>query len=151
MSSKKSLTDEIAEELEQSPGEEKDGKNRRGLRVEVRESIEVELNKSSESNFYTGFVENISNGGLFVATHFPMEKGCEVPLKFTLPTRPGMEIQTTGYVRWKRDYDPLYPNTSPGMGLWLLHLTDEEESAVNEFIARYRESFFHPESELEKI
>ena len=66
--------------------------------------LRVEVSYGSEHNFYTGFLENVSNGGLFVATHQLAEIGDLFELTFTVP---GLNRACTAVcrVRWLREYD----------------------------------------------
>src|SRR5262249_9518057 len=72
-------------------------------RRDPRKEVKVEIGLHGENNFYTGITENISKGGVFVATHEPHEIGAFVELEVTLPgiNRP---IKTSGKVRWVRPY-----------------------------------------------
>ena len=47
--------------------------------------MKVEVDHQSEHNFFTGFMENISSGGLFVATYGLMEIGQRLEVSFTVP------------------------------------------------------------------
>jgi len=38
-------------------------------RAHVRHDVELEVSLESESNFYMGLTENLSEGGLFIAIH----------------------------------------------------------------------------------
>ncbi len=40
-------------------------------RESARVELSVEIDVDTDSNFYTGFTENISTGGIFIATHTP--------------------------------------------------------------------------------
>jgi hypothetical protein len=42
---------------------------------EARAKVSVGITVESESNFYVGFTERVSDGGVFVATHAPMRIG----------------------------------------------------------------------------
>src|SRR5262249_62108806 len=54
---------------------------RGGPRVRMQAAIDFQ----SDSNFYTGFSTNISEGGIFVATVSSPARGTQVKLHFTLP------------------------------------------------------------------
>ena len=112
---------------------------RKSPRVEL--SVEIDVN--TDTNFYTGFTENISNGGIFVATHTPAKVGEEVPLSFKLPNTNHV-IKTKGTVQWNRDFNKVYPDTHPGMGLKFISLSKEDEHIINEYIRNVREPYFHP-------
>lgn len=113
------------------------------LRQSQRVSLKVEIGIHSETNFYTGFSVNVSSGGIFVATHVPARVGERIPLSFTLPNRP-RPIEATGVVCWFREYNPLYPDTHPGMGLRFVELSEEDEQVINEYLHNIREPYFHP-------
>ncbi|MCA9640402.1 MAG: PilZ domain-containing protein, partial [Myxococcales bacterium] len=40
-----------------------------GRRAHTRFSVDLDVHFGSDHNFYAGFVENLSAGGIFVATH----------------------------------------------------------------------------------
>jgi uncharacterized protein (TIGR02266 family) len=95
-------------------------------RVEVTVAITAE----SESNFYVGFKEGVSSGGVFVATHAPMSIGCAVDLAIVLP---GQEtIRARGTVRWLREYSEAN-GTVPGMGIGFGRLSSADARRIEEF------------------
>ena len=54
-------------------------------RQSQRFPLKIEVTYSSEHNFYTGFLQNVSSGGLFVATHHLASVGETVAVVFTVP------------------------------------------------------------------
>ncbi len=103
-----------------------------------RISLEVEIGVYSDSNFYEGFSQDISEGGLFVATHNLRSVGTVVDLEFVLPG--GHEVRVQGEVRWVKD--PLNSDSQPGVGVQFVGLEDEDKQAIQEFISN-REPIFH--------
>jgi uncharacterized protein (TIGR02266 family) len=96
-----------------------------------RKPIKIEITLIGDHNFYVGFAENISAGGVFVATHEPHEIGSEVKLELTLPNLE-KPIRTKGTVRWVRPYRE--SNDGPaGVGLAFVDLPAEEAEAVHAF------------------
>jgi len=95
--------------------------------------LRVDVDFGSEHNFYTGATENISRGGLFIATASLAEVGQLISVTFTLPNlaRP---CTVPCEVRWCRRSGEV-PGTSGGMGLRFLHLNPEVEAAIEAFIA----------------
>src|SRR5204862_183615 len=67
----------------------------------VRVKVTVEVTLESEHNFYTGFLQNLSTGGLFVATHDLHSTGAELEVQFTLPDQPD-PCEAVARVRWVR-------------------------------------------------
>jgi uncharacterized protein (TIGR02266 family) len=114
--------------------------SRRDQRDARRFPLKVEVNYTSEHNFYAGFMENMSSGGLFVATHEPASIGDSVEVTFTVP---GLNHTCTSVceVRWLREYNPDAPDTIPGMGLKFTRLDPEARAAVELFV-RHREPIF---------
>jgi uncharacterized protein (TIGR02266 family) len=114
---------------------------RTGQRRFPRFPIRVEVGYGSEHNFYAGFLENLSGGGLFVATHQPASIGALLEVTFTVP---GLEhpCTTLCLVRWVRDFNPLLPEMVPGMGLQFSQLEAEARAAIQLFI-QHREPIFY--------
>jgi len=94
----------------------------------------------SEHNFYTGLTQDLSGGGLFVATHNIRPVGERVHLRFTLPTsRDPIEVMTE--VRWVRSSEVPGGGGEAGMGLQFLELAPAAQQAILAFL-RKRESLF---------
>ncbi|MBX3127844.1 MAG: TIGR02266 family protein [Polyangiaceae bacterium] len=105
-------------------------------RRSVRMPVEVALGVHSESNFFSGLTRDISDGGLFVATHTPLPLGTHVTVKFALPACP--EISADGEVVWVSE--PV--SGHPGMGVRFLALSPENEALIRRFMAK-REPLYH--------
>lgn len=122
----------------------KDGSQvRMHRRQSERVAVELGVTMTSESNFYVGFAGNISEGGLFIATHQMVPVGREIDLRFQLP---GVDepVDVKAGVRWQRtavDYDD---GILPGFGVEFLDLDDQTRRRIEDFIAD-REPIFHPE------
>jgi uncharacterized protein (TIGR02266 family) len=117
-------------------------------RAYPRRHVRVDVSMVSESNFYLGFSEDVSEGGIFVATHGGIRKiGERFPLVFTLPTR-SEPIFCLAEVAWVREYrdgqDPRHG--SPGMGLRFVALSSGDREAIAAFTAQ-RDPLFHPEAD----
>lgn len=115
--------------------------NSQDLRRSPRCRTDVYVTLQSEHNFYTGFTENISSGGLFIATRDMLPIGARFAMAFSLPTT-DHPIQATCEVRWQRleRLDDAF--CTPGMGVRFLDLTPEDERAINTFISQ-RETLFY--------
>src|SRR6476659_1269928 len=84
-------------------------------RVHARHDDELEVSLESESNFYMGLTESLSEGGRFIATHVIRPIGTEGEVSFKLP-HVAEAIKAVGIVRWTREYSES-SDTSPGMGV----------------------------------
>ncbi len=107
-----------------------------------RVDAEFEVTAESDHNFYLGFTENISEGGLFLATYQTHKLGDTLTLRFTLP---GVErpIETVAEVRWARRLNPA-SDTPPGVGLRFVSLSEEDRRLIERF-SRKREPLFYDE------
>jgi uncharacterized protein (TIGR02266 family) len=115
-----------------------------GRTIERRTAVRVDLNVGvgfrSGSNFYTGFTSDISEGGLFVASHMLQPIGSELALTFALPTGP--EISVRGIVRWQREVPAQTSVTPPGMGVEFEAMRSQDLERIREFVA-LREPLFY--------
>jgi len=108
-------------------------------RVEYRKNLEVDIGFASESNFYSGFSGDVSDGGLFVATWSVLPVGSELLLSFVLPS--GRQITTKGRVQWTRECRD--EGSTPGMGISFEDVDEGDLDAVRQFVSQ-REPIFHP-------
>ncbi len=106
-------------------------------RVAPRVSIEVHVGISSESNFFTGFSGDISEGGLFIATYNLLPVGAHVEVSFGVV---GHEVKAHAVVCWVRD--PIDINLMPGFGVRFADLTEPDHRAISGFIEARTPMFY---------
>ena len=116
------------------------GKDGRTARRYRRFPLKVEVGYATDHNFYTGFMENLSSGGLFIATHQPAQIGEVMEITFTVPGIPGTCV-AIAQVTWTRAYDATNEDMVPGMGLKFIQLDQKVRAAVELFI-KHREPIF---------
>ena len=104
---------------------------------------EIELSNESEHNFYTGFTENISSGGLFVATRDLKAIGTIMEIAFSLPGS-SAKITARCEVRWQRLEQP-HVDSMPGIGLRFLEVDAAATEAINTFISQRGSLFYDDE------
>ncbi len=109
-------------------------------RVHARYKVELDVSLGSDHNFYVGFVENMSAGGVFIATHMLRAVGEVFDLAIHVPSSDAM-ISGTGEVRWVREYSER-SNVPPGMGVRFIHLEPGSVEAIEQFLARREPIFF---------
>ncbi|HEY3448802.1 MAG TPA: PilZ domain-containing protein [Myxococcales bacterium] len=115
------------------------GEARRGSRMRVN----AEVTLGSESNFYTGFSGDLSEGGVFVATYEKLlPPGAAVEVTLALPDRPPLKV--TGKVKWVREPADHSPGVFPGMGIQFDQVHAEALSVIKSFLQR-REPMFWDE------
>ena len=105
------------------------------LRQHQRVALELEVSMSSENNFYAGITDNISEGGIFVATYTPPARGTEVEMTLNLPGSAPFTLK--GIVRWIRDVDQaaLGDDTPAGCGIQWIDIPAGAVAAITKFIA----------------
>lgn len=122
-----------------APARAPDGADaRRNGRVRMHTSIDMR----SDSNFFTGFSMDISEGGVFIATVDAVPRGTQVELDFTLPG--GRPMKVTGVVRWVRESNPRMPDLMPGVGVQFTGLPHEVASVISSFVTT-RDPMFYPD------
>jgi uncharacterized protein (TIGR02266 family) len=111
-------------------------------RVFERFDLEVKVDLESDHNFYTGLTQNISAGGLFIATHHLRRIGDRITLKFALPgTEAAIAVETE--VRWIRENSALQRlDGATGMGVRFINLSAEATTAIQKFL-QSRDSLFY--------
>ncbi|HEX5750867.1 MAG TPA: TIGR02266 family protein [Archangium sp.] len=100
------------------------------------------IDQRSDSNFFTGFTTNITEGGIFVATVQSVPRGTTVDLDVLLPGTRSMTV--TGVVRWTREVNDKTPELMPGLGVKFSYLPPEVSEVISDFVAT-REPMFFPD------
>ena len=120
--------------------------NQQNVRASERFDLEVKVDLESEHNFYTGLTQNISAGGVFIATHHLRRIGDRITLKFSLPgSDKTVAVETE--VRWIRENSALQKiDGATGMGVRFINLTPEASAIINSFI-QSRESLYYDDEE----
>jgi uncharacterized protein (TIGR02266 family) len=108
-----------------------------------RASAYVGISVYSDHNFYTGFSLNLSEGGVFVATHNLVPVGSTVVLHMILPFD-DVPVVTMAEVRWYRDYSE-ESDGPPGMGLKFVDIDPSSLEVVKRFVSTVREPLFFDE------
>ncbi|HTS79462.1 MAG TPA: TIGR02266 family protein [Myxococcaceae bacterium] len=111
-------------------------------RSSTRVPLQTQVDLTSDSNVFTGFSTNLSEGGVFVATLKALPVGTPVDLTFSLPGK--ARIAVHGEVRWTREIDDRAPDVFPGVGVRFVDLSPEAAQALHRFVAE-REPLFYPD------
>jgi uncharacterized protein (TIGR02266 family) len=97
-----------------------------------RRLAELQVEFDSETQFYAGITQDISEGGVFIATYCIQPVGTALGLSFELPC--GTKVETRGTVRWLRD--PSH-NARPGMGVAFDELSADSLAAIGRFCSQH--------------
>lgn len=102
--------------------------------------VELDVSVGSEHNFYSGLSENLSAGGVFVATHKKRQAGEHLELTINLPNSE-QPIKGTGQVVWVRIFRE-GSSVPPGLGVKFVKLAEGSQERVDEFL-KSREPLFY--------
>jgi len=106
----------------------------------ARVGLEVKVDLRSEDTFYTGFSENISEGGLFICTESPFEIGDTVEL--TLSLMGGSPRAHKAVVRWIRP-EGASGGLPAGIGVQFTDLDDGKRRELQSFVdSRLKDTLF---------
>lgn len=114
-----------------------------GRRWGPRAQFDIQIGVSTKHRVFVGLVDNISTGGLFIATDQELKKGDTLDVKFTIPGQDHKFVMKAE-VMWIRPYDELGNdrNSQAGAGVRLLEMNDEEKQMLNAFINEHDPMFF---------
>jgi uncharacterized protein (TIGR02266 family) len=108
-------------------------------REHSRFAVDLDVTVGSDHNFYAGFAENLSAGGVFIATHNLKPVGSKIELSVNLPD--GAQVRAAGEVRWIRIFNE-QSDMPPGMGVKFVDVDDASVTAINAFLSRRDPLFF---------
>ena len=112
-------------------------------RTAKRVDVELEVTLSGPHTFFSGFTMDISEGGVFIATHQLFPIGTEFRI-ILFVGKEKLEIESE--VVWVRGEDSaIISGEEPGMGLRFLSLDDRSLSVISEFIKK-REPLLYDDS-----
>lgn len=109
-------------------------------RAHTRVQVQVEVSMHTEHNFYTGLTENISEGGLFIATYEQLPIGTTLDVELSLPDHP--PIVSQAQVRWVREHTQFTEDVSPGVGVQFIDLDADQRQAIESFLQQRPPLFF---------
>jgi uncharacterized protein (TIGR02266 family) len=122
-------------------------------RRSARYALNLAITMQGENNFYAGLSEDISEGGVFIATFQLLPIGTPVVLSFTLPSS-DEPITANGTVQWVRGPDATaavenmfgagreVPGIMPGIGIRFQGLDAATRQTIRDFMQRRRPDFF---------
>jgi uncharacterized protein (TIGR02266 family) len=109
-------------------------------REHERVTVDLEVSVGSEHNFYAGLAENLSAGGIFIATHQLHKVGAKIELSLRMPDSEEA-FEVVGEVRWVRVYNE-HSDTPPGVGIRFNELSPGVTAAITRFLGQREPLFF---------
>jgi len=98
-------------------------------RIYERIDVEWSVDCETEQTFLYASITNISEMGIFVATHEPLEVGTRLTLRFAMPGEESPFI-LLGQVQWVNPIRMLSDNPNPGMGIRFVDLSSENRERI---------------------
>jgi len=103
-------------------------------RVSKRLDVELEVTLSGPHTFFSGFTMDISEGGVFIATHQIFPIGTEFRINLFIGKE---KLEIDSQVVWVRGEDSaIISGEEPGMGLKFTVLDERAVSIISEFIKK---------------
>jgi Tfp pilus assembly protein PilZ len=102
-------------------------------RLAIRHLLEIEVAIECEGTKRVGFTENMSTGGVFVATYLSAAQGSKVVVQLTARGSKGDEtVKLAGEARWQR---PSSSERWPGVGVKFDDSGPEHEARMNKLLS----------------
>jgi Tfp pilus assembly protein PilZ len=102
-------------------------------RLAIRHLLEIEVAVECEGTKRVGFTENMSTGGVFVATYLSAKQGSKVIVELTMRgVRGGETVRLAGEARWQR---PSSSERWPGVGVKYDDSGPEHEARMNKLLS----------------
>ncbi len=108
---------------------------------------DVRLDPMSENGFYADFSDSIENGGVFISTYDT--KPVHTPMSVRIRFPDGDRVTVDGRVEWVREYNPLTPETVPGMGVKIQSLNQFQIGKIQAYIKNNPPMLFDNRAEPE--
>lgn len=117
-----------------------------------RYALSLAITMQGDNNFYAGLSEDMSEGGVFIATHHALPIGTPVFLSFTLPDA-DEPILVYGIVQWLRGPDATArwdsnfgagaeTGVMPGIGIRFHEMEPASLKAIRTFVRQRSPVFF---------
>jgi uncharacterized protein (TIGR02266 family) len=108
---------------------------------DAHDQVEIQVDQTSEHNFWSGLEMNMAEGGVFVATHRPLEVGACVRVEMRLPFDQE-PVVASGTVLWTRPHSE--ENDLPaGVGVQFVDIAEAAIAKVRHFTENVREPLFY--------
>jgi type IV pilus assembly protein PilZ len=111
------------------------GEHRKTSRTSTRISTVIRIDYHTTDSFFTDFADNISNGGMFIATTKPLKQGTQLSLEFLLPEC-DYPVHVKAKMAWSRNVPS--ENQKRGMGVQFDNLSPSAKDKINTIVKRLR-------------
>jgi uncharacterized protein (TIGR02266 family) len=107
---------------------------RRNSRLDWEMDVDFEVSIDGPHTFFSGFTQDISTGGVFLATHQIYPIGTEMKVSLVVE---GEKIELNAVVKWVRKQESISSSDlSPGMGLQFVAPDDKYVEIIEQFVKK---------------
>ena len=114
------MANDLKSEDRMRPAKARAFDKRQGLRIPIQLKVNIE---STNDHYLFEYSSNLSQNGIFIQTHEPLEPGTQVNIQFTLPDENC--IRTRGEVIWVNEDED-----DSGMGVKFLGLNENDRELI---------------------
>lgn len=108
-----------------------------GLREKASMLVRAKINGHTDNNFWMSIEGDLAGGGVFVATHKPVERGTLIILHVRLGASPDV-LEALATVRWVRPYAG-EGGGAPGFGAQFVDIDPVALARMRRFVAKVRD------------
>lgn len=105
-------------------------------RKHLRQPVILKVDYRDVDKFFTNFAENLSEGGMFIATSRLLKPGTTLLIEFLLPET-SLKIKTRAEVVWIRTNSES-PAKRRGMGIKFQDLRPQDKAKINKIVKRLK-------------
>ncbi len=105
-------------------------------RKKPRHPVILKVDYRDVNKFFTDFAENLSSGGMFIATRRPLPPGTTIMVEFMLPDT-SVKVKTRAEVVWTRK-STMSLSHKRGMGIKFTDLTEEDKKKIDFMVQRLK-------------
>ncbi len=105
-------------------------------RRQLRHPVILKVDYRDINRFFTDFAENLSVGGMFIATRNPLPPGTNLTVEFMLPDS-SVKVKTRAEVMWSRKH-PKSPSQKKGMGIRFQELTSDDKKKIDLLVSKLK-------------
>ncbi len=109
-------------------------------RRQPRHPLILKVDYRDVNKFFTDFAENLSAGGMFIATRKPLPPGTSIIVEFMLPDT-ALKVKTRAEVVWARK-NTSSPSKKRGMGIKFYDLSNEDKKKIDLLVSRLRTGMY---------
>ncbi len=105
-----------------------------GKRAHERLPITLEVNYRTRMELLSADTENVSAGGMFIRTMYPLPEGTELNIQFAIPEE-SIEFSVTGKIVWAVSMEESQDESESGMGIKFVNMSREKLKILQDYIS----------------